>query len=114
MIRVKMTLDSSNRVTKVKSEGHGEYDDSGKDIVCSAVSVYLINTINTLTDVLKINENIKYFLDYGIYELNIDYNNMIEEKINGTILILESLKLALKSIEDGYGEYINVEYEEVQ
>ncbi|QQK07157.1 ribosomal-processing cysteine protease Prp [Miniphocaeibacter halophilus] len=114
MINIKMTIDSNNRIIKVESKGHGEYDDSGKDIVCSAVSVYLINTINTLTEILKISNSIEYSVDYGLYNLVIDYNNMPEETIRQTVLIMNSLKLALSSIEENYNEYISVEYEEVR
>ncbi|HHX70038.1 MAG: ribosomal-processing cysteine protease Prp [Miniphocaeibacter sp.] len=114
MINIKMTIDSNNRIKKVESRGHGEYDDSGKDIVCSAVSVYLINTINTLTEILKISDNIEYSVDYGFYNLTINYNTMAEENIRQTVLIMDSLKLALKSIEENYNEYISVEYEEVR
>lgn len=114
MINIKMLLDSNKYIVRVESKGHGEYDNSGKDIVCSAVSVYLINTINTFTDILKLEKFIKYSVDYGKYKLTIDYNNMTKNELEKAVVIMESLKLALISIEDNYKEYINVEFEEVR
>ena len=114
MINIKMFFDSKKRIKKIVSIGHGEYDNSGKDIVCSAVSVYLINTINTLTEILKLENYIEYTVDYGDYELIIDYNNMTGEEVEKTVIILESLKLALISIKESYEKYINVEFEEVR
>ena len=114
MINIKMFLNSNKYIVKVESKGHGEYDNSGKDIVCSAVSVYLINTINTLTEILKLDEFIKYSVDYGKYKLTIDYNNMTKNELEKAVVIMESLKLALISIEENYKKYINVEFEEVR
>ena len=114
MINITMTLDSHNRVVKVESKGHGEFAEYGKDIVCSAVSVYLINTINTLTDILDVEDSIDYSIDEGFYELEIDYENMKKSKMAFVVLILDSLKLALVSIKENYNKYISVEYREVR
>lgn len=114
MINITLTVDSHKRVVKVESKGHGEYAEYGKDIVCSAVSVYLINTINTLTEILDVEESINYIIDDGFYDLNIDYKNIEESKREFVVLILNSLKLALESLQENYEQYISVNYREVR
>ena len=39
-----------NQFTGIKSVGHAGYADYGQDIVCSAVSVLLINTLNSIEE----------------------------------------------------------------
>ncbi|MDL2310510.1 ribosomal-processing cysteine protease Prp [Peptostreptococcaceae bacterium OttesenSCG-928-C18] len=114
MIKVVLTLDDDNRLIKLKSKGHAQFDNSGKDIVCSAVSVYLINTINTLTEIVKVKKFMNYEINSGYTKLEVDYNGMTNKEVEKTLLILDSLKLALNSIKDTYNEYISVEYEEVR
>ena len=114
MIEIVLTLDKDDRIIKLKSKGHAEFEDSGKDIVCSAVSVYFINTINTLTELVKVEKFINYEIGSNYTKLEIDYKGMTSKEIESTSLILNSLKLALNSIKDTYNEYISVEYEEVR
>ena len=68
----------------------------------------------TEEEYLKLEKFIKYSVDYGKYKLTIDYNNMTKNELEKAVVIMESLKLALISIEDNYKEYINVEFEEVR
>ncbi|WP_100065083.1 ribosomal-processing cysteine protease Prp [Miniphocaeibacter massiliensis] len=114
MIEIVLTLDKDDRIIEIKSKGHAEFDESGKDIVCSAVSVYFINSINTLTEIVKVEKFIDYEIDNNISKLKIRYEGMTSKEVESTSLILNSLKLALNSIKDTYNEYISVEYEEVR
>lgn len=114
MINIELTTDSNKRIIKVESIGHGDYDTYGKDIVCSAVSVYLINTINTLEEIIKVGSNINYNIDSGFYILNVNYESMDNNNAKDVELILNSLKLALESIKKEYKKYISLVYKEVQ
>ncbi len=114
MINIILAFDKSNRLIELKSKGHADYNNSGKDIVCSAVSVYIINTINTLTKIVKVEEFIDFKMDSGYVDLHINYEGMTNKEIESTLLILDSLKLALESINESYEKYISVEYKEVR
>lgn len=108
MIKVKISK-KNNKIYAFDISGHAEYDEYGKDIVCSAISVLVINTVNSIqkfTDAtLVIDEynkktgNIKFKLDIekGIYSSEVE-------------VLLKSLELGLNSIKEQYGnQYIDIE-----
>ena len=87
-------------------EGHALFDDAGKDIICAAVSVLVINTDNsldTLTD-NKFNAS-----DDG--HIRWEFLNTPDDK---GILLMDSLVLGLREIERKYGSnYLRLMIEEV-
>ena len=42
--------------------GHAGYDDIGKDIVCAAVSVLVINTLNSIEGVLRMIRQVVFLM----------------------------------------------------
>ncbi len=105
---IKITFQKQNGEYKsVISEGHAEFAESGEDIVCSAVSVLLINTANSLesfTDSLLGSDS-----DDGV--LTIVLKDTIDEKAR---VLMDSLKLGLETVRDEYGEdYLQIDYKEV-
>ena len=105
---IKITFQKQNGEYKsVISEGHAEFAESGEDIVCSAVSVLLINTANSLesfTDSLLGSDS-----DDGV--LTIVLKDTIDEKAR---VLMDSLKLGLETVRDVYGEdYLQIDYKEV-
>ncbi|MBR1736831.1 MAG: ribosomal-processing cysteine protease Prp [Firmicutes bacterium] len=81
--------------------------DHGDPIVCSGVSVLTMNTVNSLEALLGIVSDVKMDESGEIYFTVSDYKN------DKAQLILRSLELGLRSIEEEYNEDIKVS-EEVQ
>ena len=79
-------------------EGHAGFDEYGKDIVCSAVSAMVINTINSIEafteDAFEANAN----EDGGRIEFK-----MVSDVSKESELLLKSLVLGLQGIETQYG-----------
>ena len=50
MIQVTISKTRNNEIKSFVMSGHAGYAESGQDIVCSAVSVLTINTINALSE----------------------------------------------------------------
>lgn len=89
--------------------GHAGYADSGSDIVCAAVSVLVINTINAMEIFAK--ERMEMVT--GQYDgiIDIVFVNPVNEK---TKLLMDTMVLGLKSIEKQYGKkYLRLKFEEV-
>ncbi|MCR5002651.1 MAG: ribosomal-processing cysteine protease Prp [Lachnospiraceae bacterium] len=87
-------------------EGHAFYEDPGKDIVCAAVSVLVINTANSL-DALTGNE-LRASNDGHI---RWEFVKVPDESGK---LLMDSLMLGLKEIEKKYGNnYFRLMIEEV-
>lgn len=89
--------------------GHAGYGKAGKDIVCSAVSVLVINTINTMEAFLS--EDIKVTVNEQIGEIRLDFQNTPSEK---AVLLMDSLVLGLTGIEENYSKkYVRLSIKEV-
>ena len=91
----------------VESQGHARYAEAGTDIVCSATSVLLINTINAIEafsdDEFDCNQEDGY-LDYHL-------TGTISE---GSALLMKTLVLGITDIQKSYGdEYIKTIIKEV-
>ncbi len=86
-----------------------EIKNHGRDIVCSAVSILSLNTVNSL----EAFTDAKYIIDYdtngGFLKCIIDESSLCEK----SILLLSSLELGLKGIEIEYPKDICLKYKEV-
>ena len=85
-------------------KGHAGFDEYGKDIVCAAVSVLVINTLNSIEtftqDVLELNtDEVSGLIEF----------EMVSKISKETRLLLDSLLLGLQGIESDYGkDYIKL------
>lgn len=101
-----ITITGTGRdLRKISVEGHAGYDDSGKDIVCAAVSSLVFNTINSLKKFTE--EEFEYLIE----EDGIQIQRLGQNKDAG--LLLASLELGLQSIYKEYSEYLEIYYKEV-
>lgn len=89
--------------------GHAGYADSGFDIVCSAVSVLVINTINSMELFAKEEMEVVTGSEDGV--IDVTFVNPVNEK---TKLLMDTMALGLESIEKQYGKrYLKLKFEEV-
>ncbi|MBO4893982.1 MAG: ribosomal-processing cysteine protease Prp [Clostridia bacterium] len=87
-------------------EGHSGFEDEGKDIVCAAVSSAAYMAVNTLTDV--INEEAQVKESEGKLELKV----ACPSPTAGAVL--RGLEIHLKNLSDQYPENVTVIYGGVQ
>jgi hypothetical protein len=105
MITAKVLIDKGN-YNSFSCEGHAGFEDAGKDIVCAAVSMLVLNTANSL-DALTDNELKASDEGYIKWE----FVNPPDDK--GKVL-MDSLILGLRGIESKYGSnYLRLMIEEV-
>ena len=89
--------------------GHAGYADSGSDIVCAAVSVLVINTINAMDSLA--NEEMEVVTGEEDGVIDVVFVNPVNEK---TKLLMDTMILGLKSIAQQYGKkYLRLKFEEV-
>ena len=95
--------------TRIYCSGHAGYDDYGRDIVCAAVSVLVINTINSIDT----------FTDDAYSVDSDEESGMIDFRLKGSVsketnLLIDALVLGLNEIQKQYGkEYFDFTNEEV-
>ncbi len=100
---------NSEKIVSVDLKGHANSSDEGYDMVCSAVSAISLTIANGITEVLKINPSIS--LEDGFLSVNLKMLSL--EEIDKCQILLETMLVGLQGVEVSYGEYIEVEVEEV-
>lgn len=89
--------------------GHAEYVKQGGDIVCAALSVLVINTLNSLEELCGV--QIKPETDRESGRIVCEFPEHLDER---AALLLDSLALGCVSIKKRYGKkYCKVKFEEV-
>lgn len=89
------------------SQGHAGYAEEGYDIICAAVSVMTVNTINSIEKFTKTHFKVRQ--DEGLLELTLE-----DEASKDAALLLDSMILGLQDIQKNYGnEYIRMIFKEV-
>ena len=112
MITAKIYRDKYNYIRRYSISGHAAYDEHGKDIVCSAISVLGQTTLLSLVEVCGIKESeIQYSVDEETGYLNVILPNIIEaSRLENTQIVLKTLVLGIESIIENYPGYINLKY----
>ena len=109
MTKVTIYKNVKNECVGFKALGHAGYAEEGEDIVCAAISILTINTMNAIETFT----NSDVFLDtdeeLGLIEYKID------KPTKETSLLLDTMVLGLKTMADdkNYAEYIDLLFEEV-
>ena len=108
MIRVTVLKDQQT-YREFSCIGHADYADSGQDIVCSAVSMLVINTINSIATFTKDAIDVSSNEEAGeiICKLPKEYSEQTE-------LLIDSMLLGLSEVAKQYGsEFITLTNKEV-
>lgn len=109
MIRVTIYKNGQGVYTGFKSAGHAGYAPEGSDIICSAVSVLVINTINSIEAFTDDRFSLKSDEQAGLIE--VDFNSGLS---HDTILLMNAMVQGLKMIQADYNnDYIYLKIEEV-
>ena len=89
--------------------GHAEYAEGEPDIVCAAVSVLVINTINAIEKLAGQMSEVAQNEETGF--IKCDFLDSLNEK---SILLMDAMVLGLQDISKAYGrKYLQVKFEEV-
>ena len=99
MIKVKINRDN-DKIVSVYITGHSNYDEYGKDIVCSAVSSIVITTVNAI---IKIDKECIDFIQSD------DLNIKIMKHTEVTDTLIQNMIDLLNELESQYKENIKVE-----
>ncbi|MEZ3462308.1 MAG: ribosomal-processing cysteine protease Prp [Lachnospiraceae bacterium] len=79
--------------------GHAGFGKSGSDIVCAAISILVINTLNSIEELAK--ENFVAESDEKEGSIECHFPDRINDR---TKLLMDSMVMGLKGIEQNYGK----------
>ncbi len=100
-----------DRITHVIVEGHANFDNTGKDIVCSAVSALAIGAINSVELLLKIDLKAHQddknggYLEWDIPKMK---DTVLDDKLQ---LLMQAMVESLKMVKEEYKNYLKVKIE---
>lgn len=109
MITITVLKGHSGNYIGFHSFGHAGFADHGEDIVCAAVSMLVINTINSMEVLL--NESFDCTEEEENGFIHFRFKNNPSDK---AILLMDSMVLGLTQVQQQYGKkYILLKFEEV-
>ena len=111
MIRVKIFRNNSGDIYGFRLTGHADYAKSGRDIVCSAVSVLTVNTINSIERFTDEHFSCETDNKKGGY-LELVLPAVKDGEHNHDVqLLLNAMLGGLNDIENEYSRYISINEE---
>ena len=109
MTTITITKDASGTYKGFECSGHAGFADSGKDIVCAAVSVLTINTINSIEKFTG--DQIDTFQDPEEGILGANFRKAPSDEAD---LLMRSFELGVTSIFEQYGKkFLNIKFRRV-
>ena len=109
MIDIAVDKDKDGEYTSFICNGHAGFAVYGKDIVCSAVSFLVINTINSLDEITHESMEVSGDEEKGL--ITCKFNSRLQDTSK---VLMESMILGLQNIEKQYGEkYCRISIKEV-
>ncbi len=103
MINITIYRNAEKQITGFVVLGHSGYAEAGSDIVCSAVSALVINTINSIQHFTSDQFRLEQDEDTGYIEFHV-----ISPVSGNTTLLLNSLALGLQGVSEGYKSYVKL------
>ncbi|WP_281889029.1 ribosomal-processing cysteine protease Prp [Paenibacillus sp. YYML68] len=103
MIRIAIYRNTSGRIEWYEVDGHAEFDEAGKDIVCAGVSAVTVGTVNAIEALTGVKPGVR--MKHGMLKVNAlaAADAETDAKVQ---LLLEGMIVMLTSIEQSYGAYI--------
>ena len=105
MINV-IIIKEKQTIKTIEATGHSGYAESGKDIVCSAVSCLMETLANGLTEVVKAKAEI--IVDENIPHLSVTLTEADKEKFKMAQVLMKSTVLGIKGVADGFKKFIKI------
>lgn len=100
MTEITIYKNKAGEYRKFTCGGHAAYADYGQDIVCAAISVLVINTVNALEEVTK--EPVRVEADEKAGRIACTF---LKESLQETsVALMDSLALGLSRVEAQYGK----------
>ncbi len=109
MTTITITKSRAGEYKKIICRGHAGYAESGSDIGCSAVSMLVINTINSLELLTDTRTEAAADEDKGV--ITCSFTGVPDK---GGKLLLDSMVLGLENVASEYGgKYLKLNFKEV-
>ena len=109
MTKITIIKSKNGEYKKVTCKGHAGYADAGSDIVCCAISMLVLNTINSLEILTGAPMEVSSDEESGF--LVCTFTGNLDKS---SVLLLDSMVLGLETVVSEYGKkYLKLKFKEV-
>ena len=109
MTKITIYRNQNQEVERFFCTGHAGYAESGSDIVCAGISTLVINTINSI----EAFTSVAFVCEADEESGDIDFR-FTESISSDAALLIESMILGLKGIQNDYGKkFLILDFKEV-
>ena len=109
MTEITIYRNKNREVERFCCTGHARYAEYGQDIVCASISMLVINTINSIETFTSV----AYICEADEENGDIDFR-FTEDISPDASLLIESMILGLKEIQNDYGKkFLILDFKEV-
>ena len=111
MIRITIYKNKSDNheIVGFISQGHAGYDRSGKDIVCAATSILIINTVNSIEQFT----DVEFESSSDEKKASIKFMITTNKNNKESLVLLKAMELGLTEVARDNPKYISITFEEV-
>ncbi|HEY9577621.1 MAG TPA: ribosomal-processing cysteine protease Prp [Pseudobacillus sp.] len=109
MIRVDIVRHPSGRISSFTMEGHAEFAEHGKDLVCAGATAVSFGALNAVLSLTSAKLGIEQGEEGGLLRCFVpeDLPADTDEKVQ---LLLEGMVVSLQTIEREYSKYIKITF----
>ncbi|MEE1314605.1 MAG: ribosomal-processing cysteine protease Prp [Faecalimonas sp.] len=108
MTRITVYKNEWNEYVGFRADGHADYAEAGEDIVCAAISILTLNTVNAIETFTE-----DAFVADSDEELGYLAFQLLQRPKKEAALLLKTMVLGLEDIAKNYENYIDFTFEEV-
>lgn len=108
MIQAKFRIDKAGQIVSYEITGHAGFAEAGEDIVCAAVSVLAIETVNNTERLASHPMIVEEKPEDGGYLYAEVQTDLDAEQEFITQILLKHLQYSLQDVADAYPDYVNV------
>lgn len=106
MIHVHITKEPSGRISAFEMDGHADFAEHGKDLVCAGVSAVSFGAVNAIVKLTETTPEIEQGADGGYLRVAFPVTARDAE----VQLLVQAMIISLQTIELDYAEYIQLSF----
>ncbi|PPA71537.1 ribosomal-processing cysteine protease Prp [Jeotgalibacillus proteolyticus] len=109
MIHVIIEQDADERIKAFQMDGHADYDEAGKDLVCAGASAVSFGAVNAVFALTAVEPLIDQSSNGGFLRVDLprDIDPADDQRVQ---LLLQGMIVSLQTIEQEYGQYIKITF----
>ncbi|MBM7701374.1 ribosomal-processing cysteine protease Prp [Metabacillus iocasae] len=109
MIKVTISRNEDKKIIAFTMNGHAQFAEHGKDLVCAGASAVSFGTINAIHALCGVTPHIDQAAKDGGYLHCKIPKNVDSTTFDKVQMLLEGMVVSLQTIELDYGNYINIQ-----